>query len=119
VANPSKQKGTGGENEAVALMRRWFKAAERRALKGSLDSGDVAGTPFVVSVKRCETFAIHSWLKDLHKMRLNASFGADEPSPLPPGFILARRNRSEWVAIMPASVLSELLDQIYGGSDAR
>lgn len=108
MANKPRAKGTSGENEIVTLLSRWFKC-ERRALHGTKDTGDIAGTPYVVSVKRCENWPVHKWLTDLHKMRRNAN---DEP-----GFILARRNRSEWVAIMPVAVLSELLDQIHGGTD--
>ena len=107
----SRVKGTGGENEyIVKWAARWWPSAERRALMGIRDTGDVAGTPYVVSVKRCESWPIHKWLGDLRKMRANAK-GA-------PGFIAARRNREEWVYIVPADVMADLFDHIYGAPEA-
>jgi hypothetical protein len=44
MSNPSKAKGTRFESEVVEyLVRHGFPAAERRALHGNTDKGDVAG----------------------------------------------------------------------------
>ena len=53
MANPSKAKGTKFEREVVEFIKtHGFVGAERRALGGSLDRGDVSGVPgFVFECK--------------------------------------------------------------------
>jgi hypothetical protein len=53
MANPSKSKGTSAETAVVDLARRFGLTAERRALKGAADEGDVwiDGGRIVVEVK--------------------------------------------------------------------
>lgn len=49
MSNPSKRKGTAWESSVVDyLQTHGFPYAERRALNGSQDKGDVAGIPGVV-----------------------------------------------------------------------
>ena len=45
----SRRKGTAFESEVVSLLREFgFEYAERRALQGARDRGDIAGIPRVV-----------------------------------------------------------------------
>lgn len=49
MSNPSKARGTAFESLVVGYLRaNGFPAAERRALAGNTDKGDVAGIPGVV-----------------------------------------------------------------------
>lgn len=102
--NPSKQKGTKAEGQAVLFLRRWWPTAERRALSGSQDKGDVSGTsPFVIEVKHHKAWRVFAWLDELKVEQKNAG----EPH----GIILARRpNHSGFVAIMPEETLKWFLD---------
>jgi len=74
MSNPSKAKGTAAETAFVAYLRRrgWLHA-ERRALSGSQDKGDVAGLPGVVlEVKNCRTVQLGAWLKEAAVEQRNA-----------------------------------------------
>jgi len=106
VSNPSKRKGTTGENAIVTWLLQWFKGAERRALRGINDAGDISGTPYVHSVKRCESWPIHKWLEELDTQRRNAGGHF--------GWISAKRSRRPWVHIVPHDVMTHLLDAAYG-----
>lgn len=77
MANPSKRLGTSAEVAIVgALLEDGYRHAERRALAGSKDRGDVAGIPgVVIEAKNCGTVAIPAWLREAEVERANA--GAD------------------------------------------
>lgn len=47
MSNRSKQKGTDGENRVVRYFQSRGWPAERRALRGTLDGGDIAGVHLV------------------------------------------------------------------------
>lgn len=72
----SKAKGTRGENAVVeALQRAGFVHAERRALAGVLDKGDVLGVPgWVFEVKAHDSYAgkLSEWLSELDREKENA-----------------------------------------------
>ncbi|KUJ65599.1 hypothetical protein ACZ90_45945, partial [Streptomyces albus subsp. albus] len=76
----SKKKGTSAESAVVAYLRsRGFIQAERRALNGSQDRGDVAGIPgTVLEVKNCARTELASWVDEAEIERVNdgASLGA-------------------------------------------
>ena len=112
MSNPSKIKGTKAEGQAVLFLRRWWPRAERRALSGAQDKGDVSGTsPFVIEVKNHRAWRTFAWLDELKAEQKHAG----EPH----GIILARRpNHSGFVAIMPETTLAYLLDCVKGGPDA-
>lgn len=60
----ARQKGTAAESQVVAYLRAcgWVHA-ERRALRGVNDVGDIAGIPGVlIEVKAHRTFALAEWL---------------------------------------------------------
>ena len=105
----AKQKGTKAESDVVA----WLKAegwvhAERRALSGNLDKGDInMGAPVVIEVKDHKTITLSEWLKELKVEMENAGVSV--------GSVIAKKrgttNVAEWYAIMPASVLAVLLKE--------
>jgi hypothetical protein len=73
----SKAKGTAAE---TAVVRAYIAAgavyAERRALSGVLDRGDVAGVPGIVTeVKNVSRDGLPGWLDEAEAERVNA--GAD------------------------------------------
>ena len=100
MSNPSKAKGTAAE---VAVVK-WLNAngyphAERRALAGSSDKGDVAGLPStVVEVKSCKSHALSQWVDELEAEIVNARSLT--------GVVIAKRRGTTdpgaWYAIMPA-----------------
>lgn len=103
----SKQKGTAAET-AVA---NWLKAngyphAERRALNGNTDKGDITGLPgCVIEVKNCRTMTLAEWITELRAEIRNA--GALT------GVVIHKRkgttNVGDWYATMPASVWLALM----------
>lgn len=110
MANPSKQRGTAAESAVVAwLVANGWPAAERRALSGNKDKGDVAGIPgVVIEVKSCKTMDLAGWVKELEAEMVNAEVSI--------GAVIAKKrgttNPAEWYAVMPAWVLVEILQQV-------
>jgi hypothetical protein len=105
--NRPKVIGTKAETATVRYLRTaGFPGAERRALRGTLDAGDIAGTPGVCwSVKggQAATTAsdgqVQAWLDEAMKQASNA--GADVGV-----LVLNRRgigpaNAGRWWAVMP------------------
>lgn len=72
--NRSKQKGTSAESAVVAYLRdHGFPHAERRALAGVLDKGDVAGViDNVIEVKNCTRDGLPGWVDETEAERVNA-----------------------------------------------
>lgn len=69
-----KQKGTAAETAVVkALQRLGWPHAERRALAGNLDKGDIAGVPGVCfEVKDAKTWKLREWMAETEIERLNS-----------------------------------------------
>jgi Holliday junction resolvase len=73
VSTKSKAKGTTAEREVVRYLQNWWPAAERRALSGNKDKGDVAGIPgVVVEVKAAKTLQLAAWQRETLVERENA-----------------------------------------------
>src|SRR5688572_26479096 len=75
MANPSKRKGTAGENGVVdALIEEGWVHAERRVLSGAKDRGDIniGGFPVMIESKNCKTITIGAWLKEVEVEKANA-----------------------------------------------
>lgn len=76
----SKAKGTRWESAIVDyLAEHGFPHAERRALSGTQDRGDIAGVPGVVlEAKNCSTAALAGWLDEMTAEVANdgADYGA-------------------------------------------
>ena len=74
VVNPSKAKGTLGETAVVKWLHQWWPNAERRALHGNTDLGDVVGiVGVVIEVKNAKTVKTSEWLRQLAVEKQNAS----------------------------------------------
>lgn len=107
MTNKPRKKGTTGENIAVTFLQRWWKGASRTPLKGIRDTGDIDGTPFVVSVKNTARFSVPKWLEELRKQKLNANSNT--------GIIMARWPRGKWTFILDEETMRALLDAVHGG----
>ena len=72
--NRSKARGTAAETAVVAwLQAHGFPAAERRALNGSSDRGDIAGIPRTcLEVKSCNKTELAAWLDEATREAVNA-----------------------------------------------
>jgi len=70
----SKDRGTAAETAVVNYLRaNGFRFAERRALSGSHDKGDVAGVlDNVIEVKDCSRDGLPGWLDETEAERINA-----------------------------------------------
>lgn len=103
----SRAKGTSAEVAIVAYLNdHGFPYAERRALAGINDRGDIAGVPgVVIEAKNCETITLSAWLKEAATEAVNA--GVDI------GVVWAKRrgkgSPGDWYVIMPGSTFVELI----------
>lgn len=105
----SKQraKGTAAETAVVRYLRdHGFPQAERRALHGTADKGDITGIgPIVLEVKNHKQLDLAGWIKELETEISNAA--ADT------GAVIAKKRGTtdpgEWYAILPVARLVELL----------
>lgn len=69
----SKAKGTTAEREVVRYLQQWWPAAERRALSGNKDKGDVAGIPDVcIEIKAAKTQLLAAWRRETWTEMRNA-----------------------------------------------
>ena len=75
MTNRSRQKGTAWESSIVNYLRAiGHEHAERRALSGSNDRGDIAGLPCVViEAKAAKTATLGPWLNELDAEIVNDS----------------------------------------------
>lgn len=103
----SKRKGTAAESAVVAwLQANGHPHAERRALAGINDKGDIAGVPGVcIEVKNHKSLDLAGWCAELVVEIANAKART--------GVVIAkRRGKSdvgEWYALMPAHIWLDLL----------
>ncbi len=107
----SKQraKGTAAETSVVKFLKEHgFMYAERRALHGTNDKGDITGCgPVVFEVKNHKSLDLAGWLKELEEEVINAD--ADL------GVVVAKKrgttNAGDWYAVMPFKDLVWLLKE--------
>lgn len=71
----SKRKGTAGESAVVSFLRTaGFPYAERLALQGSKDRGDITGIPgVVVECKASDAYLWSTWLNEARVEKANAN----------------------------------------------
>jgi hypothetical protein len=69
VTNRPRQKGTGWEVELLGRLRRYWPAAERAALAGSLDRGDFTGVPILVEAKNTGAPHFLDWARTCAQKR--------------------------------------------------
>lgn len=108
--NTAKRKGTQAERAVVEYLRaNGFPDAERRALEGKNDRGDIAGVyDTVLEVKNHAALDLSGWLNELMREIDNAQ--ADY------GAVVAKRrghgNPEQWYAIMPFEMLVKMLGRL-------
>ena len=103
----NKAKGTAFETLVVNYLRdHGFPHAERRALAGTHDLGDITGTPGLVwECKNHQTLKLAEWVEEAEVERRNA--------PADFGFVFAKRRGKgqpeDQYAIMNLATLARLL----------
>lgn len=104
-----KQKGTRAESAVVEFLRRnGFPYAERRALAGVNDKGDISGLgPIVVEVKDHQKITLAEFVAELKQEVLNAEAET--------GVVIVKKrgtlNVGEWYAVMPAAWWVDLVKE--------
>lgn len=102
-----KAKGTSAETAVVKYLKStWHIPAERRALTGALDKGDISGIDDVVlEVKNHKTMTLGQWMEELKTEIENADAAT--------GAVIHKRKGTtdvgEWYASMPFYVYIYLL----------
>jgi hypothetical protein len=103
----SKQKGTAAETAVVKYLKaNGFPKAERRALTGALDKGDISGIfDVVLEVKNHKTMTLGQWMEEL-KVEIDNANAAT-------GAVVHKRKGTtdvgEWYASMPFYMFIYLL----------
>lgn len=114
--SPSRRKGTSTETAVVNYLRtRWWPYAERRALHGSLDLGDITGTPGICwEVKAGSRLCIPEWLRQTETERVNSKSTLGVLVVKPTGLGVGNVNR--WWAIQPLEQATWLIHEAgFGG----
>jgi len=110
--NKPREKGTMAESAVVGYLRNnGFPYAERRSLKGSLDQGDVTGTPGLCwEVKYANGgLRLGTWMGETALETLNA--GAEHGILVVKPSTLGAKSVPWWYAVMPAMEHEKLLFQ--------
>lgn len=111
MVNKPKQKGTAAESAVVSFLRTvGFPHAERLALSGSQDRGDITGVPGIVfEVKACEEYSFNAWLREARTERDNAAadFGIVVAKPR----MVGKTRTGQWYSIMYAYDYLALVSQ--------
>jgi len=113
----AKAKGTAAETAVVNYIAgQGFPGAERRALAGSSDLGDITGIPgLVMEVKNHKSYKFPEWIKEteIEKNNAKADFGILIVKPNGVGITRV----GDWWAVMPLSEMMNLIrDAGYGDS---
>jgi hypothetical protein len=105
----ARQRGTNGENAVVAALQRLgWPHAERRALAGNRDKGDIAGLPGVcLEVKAAKRMELGAWLRELDKEMVNdkADTGALWVKPI------GKTQGEDYYVVMRPAVWAALMRQ--------
>lgn len=112
----ARAKGTAAETAVANYLKYCWPYAERRALCGSVDRGDITGTPGLVwEVKAGSTLCIPQWLRETETERVNAKadFGLLVIKPKGVG----TTNVHRWWGVVELMDLTLLLSKAgYGGA---
>lgn len=112
----NKRKGTAAESALVRFLQmNGWPYAERRALAGAKDKGDVTGVPgLVFEQKAAARICIPEWMRETECERVNANadFGVLVVKPRGVG----ETRVDQWAALMPLAAVVELL-RIAGYGD--
>lgn len=106
----SKQKGTAAETAVVKYLKaNGFPKAERRALQGNLDKGDISGIDDVVfEVKDHKKMELSGWVKELE-------VEVDNADAITGAVIHKRKGTTdvgEWYATMPVYMFLSLIREL-------
>lgn len=107
MVNRSKQKGTSAESAVVGyLQQRGWLHAERRALAGNTDRGDIAGVAGVMlEVKNCAKHDLAGWTAEAKAQQSHAQATI--------GAVVAKKRGTtdpgEFYAVLPFRQLCDLL----------
>lgn len=110
MVNRSKAKGTSAESAiARTLVEEGWIHAERRALHGCLDKGDIAGLPGVmIESKNEKTYSISTWLKEVAVETDNAKADVGVC-----WFKIPRKgDPREWAVLMTGAQFIEILKKL-------
>lgn len=105
----AKAKGTAAEAAVANYLKfRGWPYAERRALFGSVDRGDITGTPGLVwEVKAGATLCIPAWLRETEQERVNAKADYGVLVVKPKG--VGAGNVDRWWAVMHLYQVADVL----------
>lgn len=105
----SKAKGTAAETGVVIALRGLgFPYAERRALAGALDLGDITGTPGICwEVKDAKTWKAPEWLRETETERINARADYGILVIKAPG--VGYQNAHRWLTVMELGAAFDLM----------
>ncbi len=112
----SRAKGTSAETTVVNYLRlHGWPYAERRALAGAKDLGDITGTPGVCwEVKAGSRLCIPEWMAQTETERVNSKSTLGVLVVKPKG--LGTGNVNRWWAIMPLAQTVDLIHEAgFGG----
>lgn len=113
MVNKPKRKGTAAESAVVSFLRtQGFPHAERLALQGGKDRGDITGIPgIVVEVKAEQQYTLSSWLTEcrIEVENAKADFGFVAAKPR----LVGTMNTASWYAIMNAGSFRDLFTQAW------
>lgn len=115
----SRRKGALAESALVDYLRtHGWKYAERRALTGSKDKGDVTGcVGLVFEQKSAARICIPEWMRETETERVNANADYGVLVIKPKGVGTTRVD--QWAALLPLSAVVELLHAAgYGDAPA-
>lgn len=107
----SRSKGTAAETATVkALWRHGFPYAERRALAGAEDRGDISGTPGLCwEVKDAKTWKVAEWMRETETERVNSKADYGILVVKVPG--VGAANADRWLTVMDSLSAERLLAQ--------
>lgn len=111
MSTASKAKGTAAETAVVRYLQNWWPTAERRALSGALDKGDVAGIArLVVEVKAAERPMLAAWQRETLTEMKNAGAVACM-------LVVKRKYKvvGSWDAYVPVDLLGPLFPHFEHG----
>jgi len=105
----ARRKGTAAESAVVDYLRvNGVAHAERRALNGSNDRGDIAGIPgVVIEVKSGARLELAEWMKETEAERANDGARVGLLVVKPKGVGTSRVG--DWYTVLPVSTVVQLL----------
>jgi len=118
MVNPSKRRGTGWESDIVVYLKlHGWRYAERRALNGSQDRGDVAGIPgVVIEAKNVKAITLSAFIDEATHEAKNDGAGIGVAW-------IKRRGKASpadgYIVMDGATFVSMLHDAGYGGHNPK